>query len=269
MAVPAITNQYGRASYWDTYEQQQAQGKNVSDKTLLNAAYGERYGELANEMNKQKINRDIAFKNEEMALRTNDQSFNQQMRREEMAAKDSIANKSMYGQIAGLGMSAALNWDKMSKFGSSLYSGGEKIYNWATGQFESPEWATPEGYNSALDWTNQGGNMVMDEAGNWVPDMASFGADTVSDWSSVGGDMVMNSAGEWVAEGAADAAASYSVPYFAIAKYGTYALDAVADANNIQALQNLTDPLSGAFRAFSEGLSAFFGADGIGNLFDW
>jgi hypothetical protein len=270
--IPALSVPYGRTSYWDELNQKKAQGYTLSDKQALSMAYGERYGELSNEMNRQKINRDIAIRSEELDLRKNDQAFQQGITREKMSAADAIANKQFYGQLAGLGVSAALNWDKLGPLWDKVYGKGEDLWNktwggvnpnpamedpWGGNIDQMPSAIDPYSFDysglDAYDYANFAD--IGTDIGSGAYDFAYGGLDAY-DYANFGGD---------IAGGAAD----YSMPYYSIAKYGSIAANEIAKELDFQPLLNITEPVTGMFNAISTSMSALFGPDGLGNLFDW
>jgi len=228
--IPALSVPYGRTSYWDELKQKKAQGYTVSDKQALATAYGERYGELANEMNRQKINRDLSLQEYKA---TNDVAYQNKM----LDLNRDTADKTWYGQLAGLGISALLNSDKLIKGGTNLWNLGEK------------------GYDTVKDWMN-GGTPAL--SGDYY-DPTDFGMniDQYMDFADLGYDPAAidayfgaNELATWGAD-----ASSYSVPWYSMTKYGTQALNSFADANNIQQISNFTEPMTGVFEGISRGIS--------------
>lgn len=222
MATPAITVPYGRSSYWDRLDQQAAQGKTYSPKQLMDLAYGERFAELDSTVNRQKINRDLALSEyratNEVALKNR-----------ELDMMRDTNDKAWYGQLIGLGTSALMNYDKLAKGGAALWDIGSKAYDYFTGPSETYFDPTGFGYNidQYMDLADLGYDPAMIDAYYGANELATWGMD----------------------------AGSYSVPWYSLAKYGTYGLNELAKSTDFQPLMNFTEPAWGAFEGFGEGLS--------------
>lgn len=256
--IPALSMPYGRPSYWDELKQKKTQGYTVSDKQATALAYGERYGELANEMNRQKINRDLALQE---YRDTNAVAYKNKM----LDLNKDTADKTFYGQLGGLGIAALMNSDKLIKGGTALWNLGEKgydLYNYYTGPditsgsgtygIEDP-WGGQIDQIPAVDFDpysfDYGGMDPYDYAnfadiGNSATDAYSFAYDGLDpfDYANLSG------------ETAASTASDYSYPYYTIAKYGTYALNELGKETDFQPLLNITQPAWGVFEGISKGL---------------
>lgn len=178
--IPALTIDYGKSSYWDELNQKRAQGYSPSSKQLTALAYGERYGELANEMNRQKINRQLAL--DELKLNS-DIGYKNRL----LDINKDTSDKQWYGQLTGLGISALMNWDKLMKGFGGVSNTVQNAYNWINtpalpedfvdqyGDF-SPEWSLTDESRLPFNFTDQWGNFSSPSSAVTMPWDSQYGS---------------------------------------------------------------------------------------------